>query len=62
VPLDDVLRKQAPRLGRWRDTSRQMAAQTADEILMRAWAEAAITDPQIHAGQSGSAAGTGARK
>jgi chloramphenicol 3-O-phosphotransferase len=40
--LDDMLRRETPRLGLWLDTSRQTAAQTADEILSRAWAEAAV--------------------
>jgi chloramphenicol 3-O-phosphotransferase len=40
--LDDVLRHETPRLGLWLDTSSQTAAETADEILSRAWAEARI--------------------
>jgi len=40
--LDDMLRHQTPRLGLWLDTSRQTAAETADEILSRAWDEARI--------------------
>jgi chloramphenicol 3-O-phosphotransferase len=40
--LDDVLRHETPRLGLWLDTSSQTAAETADEILLRAWDEAAI--------------------
>ena len=40
--LDDVLRRQTPRLGLWLDTSGQTAAESADEILTRAWAEARI--------------------
>jgi cytidylate kinase len=40
--LDDMLRHQTPRLGLWIDTSRQTAAETADEILSRAWDEARI--------------------
>jgi len=41
--LDDVLRRETPRLGLWLDTSGQSAAQTADEIMSRAWAEASIS-------------------
>jgi cytidylate kinase len=40
--LDDVLRRETPRLGLWLDTSGQSAAQTVDEIMSRAWAEAGI--------------------
>jgi cytidylate kinase len=40
--LDDMLRHQTPRLGLWLDTSRQTAAETADEVLSRAWDEARI--------------------
>jgi chloramphenicol 3-O-phosphotransferase len=42
--LDDVLRHETPRLGLWLDTSSQAAAETADEILSRAWTEAKIPD------------------
>jgi chloramphenicol 3-O-phosphotransferase len=42
--LDDVLRHETPRLGLWLDTSSQTAAETADEILSRAWDEAKIPD------------------
>jgi chloramphenicol 3-O-phosphotransferase len=44
--LDTVLRHQTPRLGLWLDTSGQTPAQTADEILSRAWAEARIPDQE----------------
>jgi cytidylate kinase len=40
--LDDMLRHETPRLGLWLDTSLQTAAETADEILSRAWDEARI--------------------
>ncbi|HEY2305160.1 MAG TPA: hypothetical protein VGI05_04690 [Streptosporangiaceae bacterium] len=50
------------RLCLWLDTSRQTAAQTADEILSRAWAEAAVPGTQIQSGQAGSTADMGARK
>lgn len=40
--LDDALRHETPRLGLWLDTSGQTAAETTDEILSRAWAEAGI--------------------
>ena len=43
--LDEVLRHETPRLGLWLDTSSQTAAETTDEILSRAWAEARIPDP-----------------
>jgi chloramphenicol 3-O-phosphotransferase len=42
--LDTVLRHETPRLGLWLDTSSQTPAETADEILTRAWAEARIPD------------------
>jgi chloramphenicol 3-O-phosphotransferase len=42
--LDTVLRRDTPRLGLWLDTSSQTPAQTADEILSRAWAEARVPD------------------
>ena len=44
--LDDVLRNETPRLGLWLDTSGQTPAQTAGEILSRAWAEALIPDQE----------------
>ncbi|MEO3850009.1 AAA family ATPase [Streptomyces sp. B8F3] len=40
--LDDVLRNETPRLGLWLDTSHQTPAETADEILARAWQEARV--------------------
>ena len=40
--LDDVLRNETPRLGLWLDTSSQTPAETADEILARAWDDARI--------------------
>jgi cytidylate kinase len=40
--LDDALRHETPRRGLWLDTSGQTAAETTDEILSRAWAEAGI--------------------
>jgi chloramphenicol 3-O-phosphotransferase len=40
--LDAILRTGTPRIGLWLDTSAQSPAQTADEIMSRAWAEAAI--------------------
>ena len=40
--LDDALRNETPRLGLWLDTSSQAPAETADEILARAWDEARI--------------------
>jgi len=42
--LDSALRHETPRLGLWLDTSSQTPAETADEILSRAWAEARIPD------------------
>lgn len=42
--LDDLLRHETPRLGLWLDTSGQTAAETADDILSRAWDEAKIPD------------------
>ena len=42
--LDTVLRHDTPRLGLWLDTSSQTPAETADEILSRAWAEARVPD------------------
>ncbi|MGQ0717997.1 MAG: AAA family ATPase [Pseudonocardiales bacterium] len=41
--LDDVLRRQTPRLGLWLDTSGQTPTETVNEILTRAWAEARIS-------------------
>lgn len=40
--LDAVLRTETPRLGLWLDTADQTPAQTVDEILHRAWNEAAV--------------------
>lgn len=40
--LDDVLHNETPRLGLWLDTSDQTPAETADEILARAWQEARV--------------------
>ncbi|AKH86549.1 hypothetical protein AA958_04795 [Streptomyces sp. CNQ-509] len=40
--LDCVLRDETPRLGLWLDTSDQTPAETADEILARAWQEARV--------------------
>lgn len=40
--LDGVLRDETPRLGLWLDTSDQTPAETADEILARAWQEARV--------------------
>lgn len=40
--LDEALRRETPRLGLWLDTSTQTPAETVEEILVRAWAEAAI--------------------
>ena len=45
--LDAVLRHETPRLGLWLDTSSQSPAETADEILGRAWAEAGIPDQAL---------------
>jgi chloramphenicol 3-O-phosphotransferase len=42
--LDNVLRHETPRIGLWLDTSGQTPAETADEILTRAWDEARIPD------------------
>jgi chloramphenicol 3-O-phosphotransferase len=41
--LDDVLRRETPRLGLWLDTSGQSPAETVAEILGRAWADARVT-------------------
>jgi chloramphenicol 3-O-phosphotransferase len=43
--LDEVLRRQTPRIGLWLDTSRQTPAETAEVILARGWAEARIPEP-----------------
>jgi predicted kinase len=40
--LDEALRRETPRIGLWLDTSSQTPAETADEILDRAWTEALI--------------------
>ena len=40
--LDAYLREHTPHIGLWLDTSEQTAADTADEILDRAWTEAAV--------------------
>jgi chloramphenicol 3-O-phosphotransferase len=42
--LATALRYETPRLGLWLDTSSQTPAETADEILCRAWAEARVPD------------------
>jgi chloramphenicol 3-O-phosphotransferase len=42
--LDTVLRHETPRLGLWLDTTSQTPAETADEILSRAWTEARIPE------------------
>jgi cytidylate kinase len=42
--LDTALRYETPRLGLWLDTTSQTPAETADEILSRAWAEAEVPD------------------
>jgi chloramphenicol 3-O-phosphotransferase len=42
--LDGVLRHETPRLGLWLDTTSQTPAETADEILSRAWTEARIPE------------------
>jgi chloramphenicol 3-O-phosphotransferase len=42
--LDNVLRHETPRIGLWLDTSTQTPAETANEILSRAWAEARVPD------------------
>jgi chloramphenicol 3-O-phosphotransferase len=42
MQLDDGFRRETPRLGLWLDTSSQTPAETADEILSRAWDEARI--------------------
>jgi cytidylate kinase len=40
--LDRGLRAETPRLGLWLDTSDQTVTQTVDEIMRRAWTEAAV--------------------
>jgi chloramphenicol 3-O-phosphotransferase len=40
--LDHGLRHQTPRVGLWLDSSQQTPSQTVEEILRRAWTEAAI--------------------
>ncbi|MGW0435714.1 AAA family ATPase [Micromonospora sp. NPDC003197] len=40
--LDAGLRTETPRLGLWLDNSEQTPAQTVDEILARAWTDAAV--------------------
>src|ERR687898_2774740 len=40
--LDRSLRLETPRIGLWIDSSEQAPAQTADEILRRAWDEAVV--------------------
>jgi cytidylate kinase len=42
--LDNVLRHETPRLGLWLDTSGQAAAESVDEILLRAGTEARIPE------------------
>jgi chloramphenicol 3-O-phosphotransferase len=42
--LDSVLRHDTPRLGLWLDTSGQTPAETADEIISRAWTQARVPD------------------
>ncbi|MDN3353493.1 hypothetical protein [Actinomadura sp. DC4] len=39
--LDGVLRRETTRLGLWLDTSAQAPAETAEEILTRAWTKGA---------------------
>jgi chloramphenicol 3-O-phosphotransferase len=41
--LDKVLRDETPRLGLWLDSTSQTPAETAAEILARAWTEARIS-------------------
>lgn len=43
--LDTILRHHTTRIGLWLDTSHQTTTQTVDEILVRAWAEARIPEP-----------------
>jgi adenylylsulfate kinase-like enzyme len=40
--LDAGLRRQTPRVGLWLDSSEQTPSQTVEEILERAWTEAAV--------------------
>jgi len=40
--LDAVLRSQTPRVGLWLDTSEQTVDETVEQILARAWTEAAV--------------------
>ncbi|MGZ6528264.1 MAG: phosphotransferase, partial [Actinomycetota bacterium] len=41
--LDDVLRRDTPRIGLWLDTSEQTPDATVDEVVSRAWNEARVT-------------------
>ena len=41
--LDEVLRRETPRIGLWLDTSGQAPAETVAEILARAWTNGAVT-------------------
>ena len=41
--LDEVLRRETPRIGLWLDTSGQAPAETVAEILARAWTDGAVT-------------------
>jgi hypothetical protein len=40
--LDDVLRRETPRIGLWLDTSGQTPAETVADILGRAWTDARV--------------------
>jgi len=40
--LDEVVRRETPRVGLWLDTSEQTPEETAAEILRRAWQEARV--------------------
>lgn len=40
--LNKVLHEQTPRIGLWLDTSEQTPEETVEEILRRAWSEAAV--------------------
>lgn len=40
--LDTVLRQETPRIGWWLDSTGQTAEETADDIVRRAWTEAAV--------------------
>ncbi|MGI8311319.1 AAA family ATPase [Saccharopolyspora hattusasensis] len=40
--LNEVLHGQTPRIGLWLDTSEQTPEETVEEILRRAWSEAAV--------------------